>query len=173
MPSKSGKQHRLMAMVANDPAASKRLGIPQSVGEDFMQADKGRKFGSGGVRPEKQKVNRPVANHGGQKLFAEGGKVKESKAMEQEHARTLSRIAKQEAAEAAKMACGGKVKKMASGGKVPPFVGKESKGEEKKEKKLPPWLYKKGEKAEGEKKFARGGSVDGCVTKGRTKGKVC
>lgn len=44
MPSVSGKQHRLMALVANDPAASKRLGIPQKVGKDFMKADKGRKF---------------------------------------------------------------------------------------------------------------------------------
>lgn len=31
-----------MAMVANDPAAAKRLGIPQKVGEDFTKADKGR-----------------------------------------------------------------------------------------------------------------------------------
>lgn len=39
MPSVSPKQHNLMAMVAHDPAASKRLGIPQSVGEDFVHAD--------------------------------------------------------------------------------------------------------------------------------------
>lgn len=44
MPSKSGKQHRLMALVANDPKASKRLGIPTKVGKEFMKADKGRKF---------------------------------------------------------------------------------------------------------------------------------
>jgi hypothetical protein len=44
MPSKSGKQHRLMALVANDPKAAKRLGVPQKVGKDFMKADKGRKF---------------------------------------------------------------------------------------------------------------------------------
>ena len=37
-----------MAMVANDPKAAKRLGIKQSVGEEFMKADKGRKFGTGG-----------------------------------------------------------------------------------------------------------------------------
>lgn len=40
MPSKSGKQHRLMAMVAHDPKAAKRLGIPQSVGSEFVKADK-------------------------------------------------------------------------------------------------------------------------------------
>ena len=32
MPSKTKAQHNLMAMVANDPAAFKRLGIPQKVG---------------------------------------------------------------------------------------------------------------------------------------------
>jgi hypothetical protein len=52
VPSKSGKQHRLMALVANDPKAAKRLGIPQSVGRDYVEADKGRKFGSGGSMKE-------------------------------------------------------------------------------------------------------------------------
>ena len=49
MPSKSKAQHNLMALVANDPKASKRLGIPKSVGEEFMKADKSKKFGSGGA----------------------------------------------------------------------------------------------------------------------------
>ena len=44
MPSVSKKQHNLMALVANNPAASKRLGIPQKVGKEFVEADKGRKF---------------------------------------------------------------------------------------------------------------------------------
>ena len=46
MPSVSGKQHRLMEMVAHDPAAAKRVGIKQSVGKDFVQADRasGKKF---------------------------------------------------------------------------------------------------------------------------------
>ena len=52
MPSKSSKQHNLMAMVAHDPKAAKRLGIPQSVGRDYVEADKGRKFGSGGSMKE-------------------------------------------------------------------------------------------------------------------------
>ena len=43
MPSVSKKQHNLMAMVANNPSAAKRVGIPQSVGKDFTEADKGRK----------------------------------------------------------------------------------------------------------------------------------
>ena len=52
MPSKTKAQHNLMALVANDPAASKRLGIPQKVGKEFMQADKGRKFNQGGEMKE-------------------------------------------------------------------------------------------------------------------------
>jgi hypothetical protein len=44
MPSVSGPQHRFMAMVANNPQAAQRAGVPQSVGADFMRADKGKKF---------------------------------------------------------------------------------------------------------------------------------
>jgi hypothetical protein len=39
MPSKSGKQARFMAMVAHDPSAARRVGVPQSVGREFNQAD--------------------------------------------------------------------------------------------------------------------------------------
>jgi hypothetical protein len=48
MPSKSKAQHNLMAMVAHDPKAAKRLGIPQSVGKEFVSADKGKQFKKGG-----------------------------------------------------------------------------------------------------------------------------
>ena len=34
-----------MAMVAHDPEAAKRVGIPQSVGKDYVAADKGKKLG--------------------------------------------------------------------------------------------------------------------------------
>ena len=43
---------------------------------------------------------------------------------------------------------------------VPPFRSKETKKEEKAEKKVSPAAYKRGEKMEGEKKkFANGGKV--------------
>ena len=62
MPSKTKAQHNLMAMVANDPAAAKRLGIPQRVGKDFMQADKGRKFNEGGdMKESKAMMGKEVA----------------------------------------------------------------------------------------------------------------
>ena len=41
-----------MAAVANNPAFAKKVGIKQSVGEEFMKADKGRKFGKGGMTHE-------------------------------------------------------------------------------------------------------------------------
>lgn len=37
-----------MAAVANNPSFAKKVGISKSVGEEFMKADKGKKFGSGG-----------------------------------------------------------------------------------------------------------------------------
>ena len=52
MPRKTKAQHNLMAMVANDPAAAKRLGIPQKVGKEYVEADKGRKFNQGGEMKE-------------------------------------------------------------------------------------------------------------------------
>ena len=52
MPSVSGKQHRFMAAVANNPKFAKKAGIPQSVGAEFLKADKGRKFKEGGEMKE-------------------------------------------------------------------------------------------------------------------------
>ena len=49
MPSTSKKQHNLMAAVAHNPAFAKKVGIPQSVGKDFNQADKGKTFSKGGT----------------------------------------------------------------------------------------------------------------------------
>ena len=52
MPSTSRKQHNFMAAVANNPSFAKKVGVPQSVGKDFNQADKGRKFSKGGDMAE-------------------------------------------------------------------------------------------------------------------------
>ena len=49
MPSVSKKQHNLMAAVAHNPAFAKKVGIPQSVGKDFNNADKGKTFKEGGI----------------------------------------------------------------------------------------------------------------------------
>jgi hypothetical protein len=49
MPSTSKKQRNFMAAIAHNPAFAKKVGVPQSVGKEFNKADKGRKFGSGGM----------------------------------------------------------------------------------------------------------------------------
>jgi hypothetical protein len=37
-----------MAAVANNPSFAKKAGVPQSVGKEFFNADKNRKFSKGG-----------------------------------------------------------------------------------------------------------------------------
>jgi hypothetical protein len=82
VPSTSKKQHNFMAAVANNPAFAKKVGIKSSVGEEFIKADKGRKFGSGGMtRPDVQKVNKPKTQHGKMALFKEGGNTMATKKM--------------------------------------------------------------------------------------------
>ena len=56
MPSVSKKQHNFMAAVANNPSFAKKAGVPQSVGQEFTQADKGRKFAGGGEMKDMKKA---------------------------------------------------------------------------------------------------------------------
>lgn len=97
MPSVSKKQHNLMAAVANNPKFAKKVGIPRSVGEEFMKADKG-------------------------KSFKKGGEMKESKAMVKKEVEFMKKkgapksMIKHEKAEMEEYCYGGKVKKMAAGG---------------------------------------------------------
>jgi hypothetical protein len=56
-----------MAAVANNPAFAKKVGISKSVGEEFMKADKTKKFGSGGAL----KATDPSENPGLSKLPTE------------------------------------------------------------------------------------------------------
>ena len=48
MPSSSAKQHKFMEAVAHNPAFAKKAGVPQSVGKEFSNADKGKTFKRGG-----------------------------------------------------------------------------------------------------------------------------
>ena len=48
MPSSSAKQHKFMEAVAHNPSFAKKAGVPQSVGQDFSNADKGKTFKRGG-----------------------------------------------------------------------------------------------------------------------------
>jgi len=82
MPSKSPAQHRLMAAAAHNPAFAKKVGIPTSVGKEFLQADKAKGYST------QAKINRPNTAHGKLDMpfhsvqsKAKGGEMKESKAM--------------------------------------------------------------------------------------------
>jgi hypothetical protein len=63
MPSTSKKQHNFMAAVANNPAFAKKAGIPQSVGQEFTKADKGKTFKEGG-RMATTKMGKPTMKPG-------------------------------------------------------------------------------------------------------------
>lgn len=56
MPSVSKKQHNFMAAVANNPKFAKKAGVPASVGKEFVEADKGRKFAKGGDMKDLKKA---------------------------------------------------------------------------------------------------------------------
>ena len=76
MPAVSEKQKKFMDAVAHNKGFAKKAGVPQSVGKDFSEASKGMKFGSGsGTRADRQGVNQPKTDHGGQALFKEGGRM--------------------------------------------------------------------------------------------------
>lgn len=130
MPSTSSKQHNFMAAVANNPAFAKKAGVPQSVGEEFVKADKGLKFGKGssGGRADLQRINKPKTLHGKSELFAKGGEVAESKAMVKKEVSFMKKkgapasMIKHEESEMKGM------KKMASGGITTAKMGKVTSG---------------------------------------------
>jgi hypothetical protein len=89
-----------MAAVAHNPAFAKRVGIPQSVGKDFSEADKSKKFAGGGMAKKL---------FGGKETYAE--ELKEAKAIKS------GRISPQQYARGEqKEEAGMKMKKMAGGG---------------------------------------------------------
>jgi hypothetical protein len=102
MPSVSKKQHNLMAAVAHNPKFAKKVGIPQSVGDDFMKADKGKQFKRGGEMATKMK------------MFEKSGKDVEKKGMKEGSKADMALDKKQMMG----MKKGGKAKCMAKGGSV-------------------------------------------------------
>ena len=109
MPSKSKKQHNLMEAVAHSPAFAKKVGIPQSVGQDFSKADKGRKFQKGGDMKAKMSMKKFEASS---KDMEKGMKEGSKKDM----------MADKEAMMGYKK--GGMPMKMKDGQKVPAFLNK-------------------------------------------------
>ena len=72
MPSTSKKQHNFMAAVANNPTFAKKAGVPQSVGKEFNNADKGKTFKQGG---DMKKMNMGGYAGGGMPMVNKGGKM--------------------------------------------------------------------------------------------------
>lgn len=178
MPSKSKAQHNLMAMVANDPKAAKRMGIPQSVGKEYMKADKGKKFATGGAlkqvdseeNPGLSKLPTEVRNKMG--YMKSGGKVKKMAAGGCASKADAKTIAKKEVKGHEKSMHGmkkggitekGTGEKYASKAAMMRHEKKESKAEEMKEHGM-----KKGGMCKA-KKYARGGGIE---VRGKTRGKI-
>jgi hypothetical protein len=80
-----------MEAVAHNPSFAKKAGVPQSVGQEFSKADKGR-------------------------TFKQGGNMKSDKMKEMRQAKTLEKMAKEEREEAKGMKKGGKA--YAMGGSI-------------------------------------------------------
>ena len=116
MPSTSQKQHNFMAAVANNPAFAKKAGVPQSVGAEYMKADKARS------RSTQQTINNPKTQHGKSSFFARGGEMPESRAMMKKEIAFMQKkgapksMIKHEMKEAGMKKGGMPMKKMASGG---------------------------------------------------------
>ena len=140
-----------MALVANDPKAAKRLGIPKSVGEEFMQADKGKKFKGGGMA-------KTCATKSDAKMIAK----KEVKG----HESSMHKMKKGGIVEK------GTGEKYASKAAMMKHEKKETKAEEMKEHKM-----KKGGMAKG-CGYASGGKVsqlskaNGIAKQGKSKGRI-
>lgn len=159
MPSVSKKQHNLMAMVANDPKAAKRLGISQEVGKEFTAADKGMKFRKGGIpadinKPKTHHTDGGVPNYSTRKVAGfNGGGMAESKAMMKKEVEFMKKkgapksMIKHEMKEA-KYAAGGVVKKTPTSKQ----------------------MGNMGMKAGGCVKMSKGGGIE---VKGKTKGRMC
>lgn len=77
MPAKSAKQQRFMAAVANNPKFAKKVGVPKSVGEEFMKMKKGYKAG-GKLPMVKGPDGKMVPEYAadGKGKMKKGGKVK-------------------------------------------------------------------------------------------------
>jgi hypothetical protein len=161
MPSKSKKQHNLMAAVANNPSFAKKVGISKSVGEEFMKADKTKKFGSGGSL----------------------------KAVDASENPGLSKLPTEARNKMGYMKKGGTAKKMNMGGMAYKEGGNTDMAQDKKTVKKAVGMHEKqlhgGKKSNlatlkkgGMAKMAKGGMAKcakggGIEVRGKTKGKIC
>jgi hypothetical protein len=108
MPSTSKKQHNFMEAVAHSPSFSKKVGVPQSVGQEFSKADTGRTFKRGGDMEKKHEMHhhhmkmahhhlKEAMKHGGtahHKAYAKGGEVTGMHGTEEKRGMTTAKMGK-------------------------------------------------------------------------------
>ena len=196
MPSTSKRQHNFMAAIAKNPAFAKKVGIKPSVGEEFLKADKGKKFGSGGMAKSDMKEDMKADIKQDKAIVKKAFKMHDAQEHKGEHT-NLSKLKKG----------GMAMKKMAKGGMAKETMGPRtmSKDVEKGSNKLlshgesavqkrghTKGMEERGYKTEGIQggaksgkgtfgaapiKMAKGGSAsaraDGIASKGKTRGKMC
>ena len=152
MPSSSKAQHNFMEAIAHSPSFAKKVGVPQSVGQDFASADKALKLPtSARNRADLQTVNNPKTNQGRNELFKEGGNTMATKM----DPRVMAMIA----ARARGMGARPPMAPSGGMGARPPMAP--SGGD------MPPMGMKKGGMAKGGTFRA---SANGIASKGKTKG---
>jgi hypothetical protein len=183
MPSKSKKQAKFMAAVANNPKFAKKAGVPQSVGQEFANADKRNKDMPSYFNSSKKKPGTAV-----KKGYAHGGAAHAKRVMrnlDDEDYRIRNRtgsntdaerrrINREKEYEATRMAKGGKVKKQGYNARQDESLGSrnKTKGQQnlKSRRDEAQAMEKKGGKRKysdvstmdkGSKKFAKGGKTQG------------
>jgi len=170
MPSTSKKQHNFMAAIAHSPAFAKKVGVPQSVGKDFNQADKGRKFRSGGMAKSDMKEDTAMDKKQDKAMIKKAFSMHDKQEHKGEHT-NLSKLKK-----------GGVAMKETMGPRT--MAMDVEKGSNKLTKFGESAVQKRGHtkgknlgdsgKTMPIQKMAKGGSAssraDGCATKGKTKG---
>ena len=132
MPSTSKKQHNFMEAIAHSPSFAKRVGVPQSVGQDFSKADKGKTFKQGGGMATKgmnpgfmAMMAKKKAGASGMAAFEKSGKDVEKKGMKEGSKADMALDKKQ------MMMKKGGTTKMATGGFVRAADGVASRGKTK------------------------------------------
>jgi hypothetical protein len=158
MPSTSKKQHNFMEAVANNPSFAKKAGVPQSVGKDFSNADKGRKFSKGGdMKKGYADGGMTMVNKGGKMVpdFAADGKGKMAKGgmakadMKQDKGMMQKAVNKHEG----RLHKGEPMTKLAKGGMAASKMGAVKTG------KTPDGIASKGKTKGAMVKMARGGKT--------------
>ena len=163
MPAKSAKQLKLMQAVANNPKFAKKVNIPQSVGEEYSKESKmyNKKMMKGG------KVKKMMG--GGMAMADRAG----TRAMDPRMAMAMEAQRRQAAMGGMKK--GGSVKnELEELGRVDAEKAYTKKGKRnlKSEKKRVVNEIKKKRMKKGGMVSSASKRADGCVTKGRTRGKI-